>query len=54
MIARFFQDERGATALEYALIGVIISVGIMAAIAPIGDQLGAIFGQAAEGFTPAQ
>jgi pilus assembly protein Flp/PilA len=49
VIARFLRDERGTTAIEYALIGVIISVGIIAAVAPIGDQLAAIFGNVEAG-----
>jgi len=53
MIARFLRDERGTTALEYALIGVIIGVGILAAVIPIGEQLSAIFGNVEAGFTPA-
>jgi pilus assembly protein Flp/PilA len=50
MIARFLREERGATAIEYALIGVLIAVAIVAAVAPIGDQLAAIFGSAGDGF----
>lgn len=51
MIARFFKDERGATAIEYALIGVLIAAAIVASVIPIGEQLGATFGNVAEGFT---
>lgn len=54
MITRFLHDEDGATALEYALIAVIISVGIFAAVAPIGDTLGEVFGKAEAGFAEAE
>jgi pilus assembly protein Flp/PilA len=51
MITRFIRDERGTTALEYAVIGALISVAIMLAIVPIGGALADIFGQAEAGFT---
>jgi pilus assembly protein Flp/PilA len=50
MITRFLRDESGATALEYAVIAGLISIAIFAAIAPIGDVLGEIFGKAEAGF----
>jgi pilus assembly protein Flp/PilA len=53
MIARFLRDESGTTALEYAVIGGLISVAILAAIQPIGLALADIFDQAEAGFTPA-
>jgi pilus assembly protein Flp/PilA len=39
VIRRFFSDESGATALEYAVIAGLLSIVIMASIAPIGDKL---------------
>ena len=36
---RFFKDESGATAIEYALIAMIISVGVIAALTSIGSSL---------------
>lgn len=50
MMHRFLRDERGTTALEYAVIAGLISIAIFAAIAPIGDVLGEIFGKAEAGF----
>jgi pilus assembly protein Flp/PilA len=43
LIARFAQDDSGATAIEYGLIAALISVGIIAAATTLGNGLGAIF-----------
>ena len=50
MIKRFFQDESGATAIEYGLICGLIFLVIVAAIAPIGDYVKGAFEQAEAGF----
>ena len=42
--ARFLRDCSGATALEYAVIGSLISVAIVAAAATLGTQLNSIIG----------
>jgi pilus assembly protein Flp/PilA len=39
MIARFFRDESGATAIEYGLMAAMISVAIIAAVSLLGDAL---------------
>jgi pilus assembly protein Flp/PilA len=39
MILRFLRDERGATAIEYALIGALISVAVIAAVSMLGTAL---------------
>lgn len=46
MIARFLHDERGATAIEYALIAGLIFLAIVAAIVPIGQSLQETFTEA--------
>lgn len=51
MIARFLHDEGGTTALEYAVIGALISVAILAAVEPIGDRLADVFTDAEAGFS---
>ena len=43
MIRQFLYDERGATAIEYALIAGLIFLAIVAAIIPIGESLQDIF-----------
>ena len=43
LIARFAQDESGATAIEYGLIAALIAVGIIAAATTLGNGLANIF-----------
>jgi pilus assembly protein Flp/PilA len=45
IIARFANDESGATAIEYGLIAALIAVGIIAAATTLGGSLSGIFGQ---------
>jgi pilus assembly protein Flp/PilA len=42
---RFLHDESGATAIEYALIGVLVSVAIVAALTTVGSQVTSLFGR---------
>lgn len=42
-ISRLFNDESGATAVEYGLIAALISVAIVFAVGAVGDQLVAVF-----------
>ena len=42
-IARFVDDESGATAIEYGLIAALIAVGIIAAATTLGGSLSDIF-----------
>jgi pilus assembly protein Flp/PilA len=50
MLKRFLSDERGATAIEYAIIASLIFLAIMAAIVPVGTELQNIFTKASDGF----
>jgi pilus assembly protein Flp/PilA len=43
LIARFAQDESGATAIEYGLIAALIAVGIIAAATTLGGGLSTLF-----------
>jgi pilus assembly protein Flp/PilA len=43
LIARFFRDETGATAIEYGLIAAGISIVIITAVNGIGSQLNTAF-----------
>jgi pilus assembly protein Flp/PilA len=45
-----FSDERGATAIEYALIASMISIVILSAVSSIGSNLNSIFNSVASGF----
>jgi len=46
---RFARDERGATAMEYALLAALIGVGAIAAFGAFGNGLQAIFGSTESG-----
>ena len=43
LVARFIKDESGTTAIEYALIGVGISVAILAAVQLLGSNVSALY-----------
>lgn len=45
LLARFFKDESGATAIEYGLIAALISVGIIAAAGTLGTSISDTFGK---------
>ena len=42
-VARFMNDESGATAIEYGMIAALISVGIIAAATTLGNGLAGLF-----------
>ena len=42
-IAKFIDDESGATAIEYGLIAALIAVGIIAAATTLGGGLSGLF-----------
>jgi pilus assembly protein Flp/PilA len=43
LIQRFWNDEEGATAIEYGVIAGLIAVGIVGVLTTLGDQLKAAF-----------
>ncbi|MFA5949000.1 MAG: Flp family type IVb pilin [Hyphomicrobium sp.] len=43
VISRFLKDEAGATSIEYAVIAVIVSVGIATSVRTIPTALGTVF-----------
>ncbi len=43
LIRRFVADERAATSIEYALIGSLISIAIIAGVRTVGTALQAKF-----------
>lgn len=47
-ILNFLRDEEGASAIEYALIAGIISVGILASLEPVRSAIGKLFEGIAE------
>jgi len=42
-VAKFMNDESGATAIEYGLIAALIAVGIIAAATTLGGGLSNLF-----------
>jgi len=52
MIRRFHRDERGGTALEYALIASLVSVAIVGGIMQWSDQVVALFAHIKDSFAP--
>lgn len=42
-VRRFSSDERGVTAIEYALIAALVAVGIIAATTGLGDAISGLF-----------
>ena len=42
-LARFVNDESGATAIEYGLIAALIAVGIIVAATTLGTSLSGLF-----------
>lgn len=49
-VARFLRDCSGTTAVEYAIIGSVISIAIVATAITIGVRLNTMFGGAAGHF----
>ncbi len=45
-------DASGATAIEYALVGTIISIAVVAAVTNMGTNLNTFFTSVATGFNP--
>ncbi|KKB07603.1 Flp family type IVb pilin [Devosia chinhatensis] len=41
---RFFSDQTGATAIEYALLGTLIAVALVASFTLFGDAVANMFG----------
>lgn len=50
MIARFVNDERGATAIEYGLLASFIALGLILAATTLGQKTAGSFDSAAAGF----
>ena len=47
-LIRFFKDEEGATAIEYALMLALIAIVIIAAVIYLGEQASETFNNIAE------
>jgi pilus assembly protein Flp/PilA len=53
LLARFVQDESGATAIEYGLIAALIAVAIIVGASSLGNALNSQFSNIATTFTGA-
>ncbi len=47
MMTKFFNDEQGATAIEYGLIAALIAVFLITALGVLGGSLGSKFSEIA-------
>lgn len=43
MLARFLKDEAGATAIEYGLIGALVSIAIIVGASSLGTAINETF-----------
>lgn len=48
-LKRFAADQNGATAIEYALLGTLIAVALIASFTVLGNSVGNLFGGGAGG-----
>jgi pilus assembly protein Flp/PilA len=53
LLLRFFEDESGVTAIEYALVGGLISVACIGAMTTVGNSLLVIYTAISTALTPA-
>ena len=53
MLKRFFQDEAGATAVEYGLLVALIAVVIITAVTAVGTSLSTKFNSVASSISAA-
>jgi len=44
VVSRFLRDDRGATAIEYALIAALVALAIMVGAGALGNNLNARYG----------
>jgi len=42
-LTRILRDDRGATAIEYALVGALISIAALAAMSNLGGKVNTMF-----------
>ncbi|MEJ5149239.1 MAG: Flp family type IVb pilin [Comamonas sp.] len=53
IIKNFWNDEEGATAIEYGLIAGLIAVGLLLSLTQIGDKLAVVFAKISTALTTA-
>ena len=50
MLRTLWQHQAGATSIEYALIGLLVSIAAVAVIGSIGTRVAGLFAQVATSF----
>ena len=53
-VFRFAKNNRGATAIEYGLIAAAVALGIAAAVAGMGGNIGGVFGTLSQRLAPTE
>lgn len=53
MLKRFLKDRKGATAIEYGLIAMLIAVAIVGSATQVGTQLKLLWGSTSDKVTEA-
>lgn len=48
---RFAADQTGTTAIEYALLGTLVAVALVASFTLVGDSVANMFGSGTDGST---
>ncbi|HWU61630.1 MAG TPA: Flp family type IVb pilin [Ensifer sp.] len=48
ILRRLLKDRSGATAIEYGLIGVLLSIAIIAGVRQVGSAIGTTFNNVSE------
>ena len=51
MLTQFLRDESGATSIEYGLIAMVVSVGIIASLQYFTDALNGLFSYTSDSVT---
>ena len=44
ILRKFYRNNNGATSIEYALIGVLVSVGIIVGVTNVGSSINGTYG----------
>ncbi len=52
LLQRFFADESGATAIEYALIGTLVSLAILTGMGALATEVQSMLSRPAEHLNP--
>jgi Flp pilus assembly pilin Flp len=50
VLKSFWQNDSGATSVEYALIAIVVGVGIIGSMQEVTTSVLSLFGQVEEGF----